>query len=340
VRSQRGFTLIELMVSLVLFAVVTAGLLSVAVTMANGYSDQEVTVDTETSSRASIDFISDALRGASPGVPLNTIINLDKASCDVGAISVENNIPSLNPTVYGNTSDKLTMVYASGSVVTTLASAYTGPGTVTVVDGSQFAVDDFVVITNLDTGHLMHVSAVLGNQLTFDSNLCLTPNLPVGGYAVGSLVVRAQRASFFIDAIDGVPVLMMDADADGARFAPEPIAEGIEDLEVALGVDSNADGKLTNTAGTASEDNTTVNGDEWIGNFAGELPASPTVFVPTTSLRAVRISLVARTAREYTGVNTFNLGALEDRAANAGTDNYRRRALSTIVEIRNLGGSP
>ena len=50
--------------------------------------------------------------------------------------------------------------------------------------------------------------------------------------------------------------------------------------------------------------------------------------------------MVARTTKQFAGTNTYKLGALEDRLANAATDNFRRRTLSSIIEIRNMGGSP
>ena len=323
----RGFTLIELMVSLVLFALVTAGMLFVAGTMARGFRDQEVTVSTEGATRGAIDFMAEALRGTSPGVPLNSIIDLDTAGCVAGGLAIANNQTAVSPMT--NTSDKLTMVFASGSVVTSLTSTYTGNTSVTVQDASQLRGGDFVLISNLDAGHLVHVAAVTGSTLTLDAPACATPNLPAAGYSPGALVIRATRATFSINQIDEIPVLMMDSDAEGARFADEPIAEGIEDLEVAVGIDSNGDGTLSELGAAAGD-------DEWLGNVSGETIPSP---LPA-SVRAVRISIVARTTKQFTGVNSFRLGALEDRAANSLTDNFRRRTLSSIVEIRNLGGSP
>ena len=107
------------------------------------------------------------------------------------------------------------------------------------------------------------------------------------------------------------------------------MAEGVEDLEVAVAVDTNADGVVTEIGAAAGD-------DEWLGNVSGETIPDP---LPV-SVRAIRITIVARTTKQFTGINTFKLGAVEDRAANGATDNFRRRTLSTIVEIRNFGGSP
>jgi len=338
--SQRGFTLIELMVSLVLFAVVTAGLMSVAVTMAKGFHDQDAVVDTESASRASMDYISDTLRTASPGVPLNSIVDLSSNTCETGAFRFTNNAPTTNAGVYTNTSDKLTIIYASGAVVTTALTAFTAPGALSVVDSSEISAGDFVLITDFQNGHLAYVTSTSPGVIDIDAFACGTPINGGTGYPAGSVVIRAQKASFFIQDVDNVPALMFDADADGIRYQPEPIAEGIEDLEIAVGVDADGNGILNKTGSTTVfEDTSAAGADEWQGNVNGEIPDN-SVFVPAGPVRAVRISLVARSTIAYSGVNTYKLGAVEDRPANGAVDNFRRRTLSTIIEIRNLEGSP
>jgi prepilin-type N-terminal cleavage/methylation domain-containing protein len=65
---QRGFTLVELMVSMTLFSFVIAGILAVAGTMARGYRDQRSVIASESAARNSLDFIADAIRSGSPAV--------------------------------------------------------------------------------------------------------------------------------------------------------------------------------------------------------------------------------------------------------------------------------
>ena len=338
---ERGFTLIELMVALVLFALVIAGMMSVAVSMITGYRDQEITIATESATRSTIDYLSDGLRSNSPGVPtFDALVDLDVSTCPTGAVKVVQNVA--NPAPLAHTSDQLTMTFASGSVVTTMSNtiAGTSAATLTVLDASQLAANDFVIITNFETGHLVHIAASSGTTpgtLTITAPNCTgaSAKLPTGGYIAGSTLIRAVRATFAIDVVPSddnvgtVPVLTMDLDAEGSRFTAEPIAEGIEDLQVVFGADTSGDGIL-------SAESTSAGADEWFGNVNGEaVPAT----LPNTT-RAVRVSIVARTVRAFTGVNTFRLNALEDRLANGATDSFRRRVLSTTVEIRNLQGSP
>lgn len=337
--AQRGFTLIELMVSLVLFALVVTGMMAVAVSMITGYRDQEITISTESATRSTIDYMTNALHNASTGVPtFDQLINLDVAACTVGAVQLVTNVA--NPSPLLNTSDKLTVTFASGAVITTTTAAYAATTTpLAVLDSTQIAANDYVIVTNFDRGHFVRVTASSNSKpgtITLASPACLTPNLPTGDYIAGATVIRAMRATFAIgvvpstDAIGSVPVLTMDADGEGTLLTPEPIAEGIEDLQVVYGADNvTVDGVLGTESATAGA-------DEWYGNVVGETVPTP---LPN-SARAIRITIVARTVRQFTGVNTFKLQAVEDRIANTATDNFRRRLLSTTVEIRNLQGSP
>ena len=315
--SERGFTLVELMMSLVLFGLVVAGLLSVAGTMAVGFRAQRSTLSTEDSARTAIELLADALRGASPGVPVANIQHVN--TCATGALSVVNS--STAP-------DQLTAVFASGAVVTSLRTPY-GAGTtgVTVADATQLAAGDTVLITDLDRGHLATIQSVnsTSGAVGLVPQSCSSLDLPTGGYAAGSLVIRALRATFSVAEIDGVPTLMMDRDAEGPETA-EPFADGIEDLQVALGVDADNDGAL-------AEGGAAANDDEWNFNVAGEtLQAGP--------VRAIRVTVVARASKPVVGTPAFYRPYAEDRAGTTQPDGFRRRSTRTTIEIRNLGGSP
>jgi hypothetical protein len=275
-----------------------------------------------------MDFLSEAIRGASPGVSSMNITQLH--NCATGAFALTS-----NAAVAGlpNTSDQLTVVMPHGSVVTSLTAAYNGTTSVAVAEATGLTVGTYLLITDFNTGHLVKVTGGTGTgpqTLTVDSIAGCTGAIPTGGYPIGAMVIRALRARFYVEVLSGdtVPMLMMDPDGDPTTNNSEPIAEGIENMEVAFGVDTNGDGVL-------AVENATPNNDEWLGNVAGE-----TVYTTQTNVRAIRITLVARTTKEAMGVNTYRLPAIEDRDANVATDNFRRRILRSTIEVRNLGGSP
>jgi len=226
-QQQAGFTLVELMISLVLFSFAIAGVLAVAVSMSQGFREQRAAVEAESSVRVPIDFIVDAIRQSSPGAPTGNI--QDAGTCSTGALTIANNQTSLsnNPTVSGW--DSLDVIFASGGVVTSSRTAYAGGTTsLDVDDATQLVAGDSVVISDTNQGHLVQITAVTGSTLTLAAQ-CGTIALPSAGYPAGSLVIRAQHATFTIDSVDTIPTLMMDPDAGGPA-APQPLAEGVEDL--------------------------------------------------------------------------------------------------------------
>jgi prepilin-type N-terminal cleavage/methylation domain-containing protein len=320
-KSQAGFTLVELMISLVIFSFAIAGVLSVAVSMTQGFRDQRAAVDAEAAARVPLDFMVDAIRQASPGAPTGNIFDL--TTCSTTALAVTDNFS-------GNGWDQLDMVFASGAVVTSTRAIWADQpadlASVVVNDASQLSVGDYVVISNLSQGHLAAITAITGSTLTLAVTGCATPAYPAGGYPSGSLVIRALHAQFTIGTENNVPTLMMTSVDTGVT---EPIAQGIEDLQLALGVDPG-----NNAADALTELGVTANDDDWVGNVSGDAAIAGT-------LRAVRVTLIARTATGYIGLATpFNRPAAEDHAASATFDTYRRRVLRAMVEVRNFGESP
>jgi Type IV Pilus-assembly protein W len=144
-------------------------------------------------------------------------------------------------------------------------------------------------------------------------------------------VLRVQRARFSVD-LANMPLLMMDPDgpALGSRD-PEPVAEGVEDLQIALGVDLDGNGGIDLENGAAGND------DEWVFNHPDD---SAPPLITAAPYRAIRLTLTGRSVDETTAVATSLRPPAEDREGATVADVFRRRSLSTTIEIRNLAGSP
>jgi hypothetical protein len=108
---------------------------------------------------------------------------------------------------------------------------------------------------------------------------------------------------------------------------PEPLAEGTEDMQIAVGIESDGTPGLT-------EGSPATTGDEWRFNIAGD-----TAPAATDTIRALRITLIARTGALLGNVNPYVRPAAEDHAAGS-NDAYRRRVLRSLVEVRSNGSSP
>lgn len=320
---QAGVTLVELMVSLLITSIAVAAAMGLAFTMMNSYREHRRMVNVERAGRVSLEIIADAVRGSSAGVTTGQLA--DEVGCSVyGALGVVNNT---------NAPDELEVIYASGGLFTSLRAGYDGTGDLTVLDGADFQPGDYVIVSNIDQGHIVQIDPAGtisqgSNDWTFPmvAPACGTA-FPTGGYQPGDLVIRARVARFFIQDVGGIPTLFMDPDGDGPE-TEEPLAEGIEDLQLAVGVDVADDGTVADTASST---------DDWFYNHPSDSAPPP---IATIVPRALRITLVARSVEETTSQPTSIRPAVEDRAGATEPDVYRRRVLSTVVEIRNLEGSP
>ena len=326
---ESGLTLVELMVSLVIVSVAVAATLSFGMqsTGANRISRRMITV--ERSARVSLEILSDAIRNSNAGVPTGQLQDLIGCATDSGLVVTNSTTAP----------DELLVIYASGGVVTSIRSTFNIDDTqMTVPDATELEPGDLVIVTDSAQGHLLEVRdvAVSGSDyiltVAASAGLCPSVVFPDEGYAPGSLVVRARINRFFIESgpsVGNIPTLMVDPDGDGPQNA-EPVAEGIEDLQIVVGTDTNGDGEVT--ANGAGPDD-----DEWYYNVDGD---SDPPAMTTTPPRALRITLVARSTIEDNDSPTSTRPAVEDRSAGAGPDEFRRRILSTTIEIRNLAGSP
>src|SRR5687768_12619556 len=118
-RGQAGFTLIELMVSMVISSVLMAAGLSMGQTIMGSYRDHRRMSLTQRSARVSLDVMVDAVRNASPGVPSGTIVDL-VACGPTGALQVIDN--EKEP-------DELQVIYGSGGSLTSLRGKFVADST-------------------------------------------------------------------------------------------------------------------------------------------------------------------------------------------------------------------
>lgn len=317
-RKQGGFTLVELMVAMVLVTLLIGVMFQVAIVVLKSYRQHREAVGIQRAARGSLDLISDAVRNASAGVPTAQLT--DATGCTpITAIEVVNG---------DDEPDQLTVINASGGVVTSLRQDYAqSTGDMTVLDGEGLRAGDLVIVTDFGKGHVLKLDgAPIDNGATWTlpiTTLCTTDTF---NYTKGALVMRAKVAHYYVEDLDGVPTLWMDPDGDGDDD-PEPLAEGVEDFQIAVGVDVNGNGTVTDT------DNAL---DEWFYN--DEADADPPL-ITVTPWRALRLTVVARAPVTDVEGDWSARPGIEDRDE-GNLDGFRRRTASTVVEIRNLTGSP
>jgi prepilin-type N-terminal cleavage/methylation domain-containing protein len=317
-RGQGGFTIVELLVAMTLVTLLIGVAFQVGIVVVTGYREHRQAVAVQRAARGSLDLVADAVRNASAGVPTGQLF--DAAGCTpLTAISVIN--ASDGP-------DELVLIAAAGAVVTSIREPIDqGSASATVLDATGLAVGDLILVTDFDTGHVLRIASIddQGEQWRLGLEPSTCPGVAFD-YPAGALVVRAKVSRFFVDDVEGVPTLFLDPDGDGPEPA-EPLAEGVEDFQVAVGVDQDGDGTIADTGSST---------DEWFYNDPadGDPPA-----MTTRPWRALRLTVVARSVQPERGAEWPGRPAIEDREGGA-PDAYRRRVVSTVVEIRNLEGSP
>ncbi len=318
-RGQGGFTLIELMIAMVLFAVVIGVALQITLTISQGFQTTREAQGAERGARTSLEYLSDVVRASATGAPGSDL--RDATYCTVApALAVEN---------HNDGPDKLTVVYGLPGTLTSLTSAFaSSSSSFSVNDATGLTVGDNVIVTDGTVARLVHVSslsapsgnATLGTQAP--QSACPNVAWPSSGFGAGSIVLRGRVARFYVaNASDGTPMLWMDPDGDGPAAA-EPLAEGIEDMQIALGFDNNRDGNIVEV-GSAPND------DEWVFNVAGETrPAT------LANLKVVRITLVAKSTQLEPEL-VSQRPAAEDHPIGS-NDGFFRRVIRTEITVRNF----
>ncbi|MGH9399088.1 MAG: PilW family protein [Thermoanaerobaculia bacterium] len=174
---------------------------------------------------------------------------------------------------------------------------------------------------------------------------------------------------FFIDDTDPSHPALAQGIRRGSAFDVSVIADDVEDMQIAFGVDSlppaapptqKGDSSVTRQAAVTATDtdlntSTQAGGDEWQPNVASETPwttidfqSDPSGLFPHSAataaahcprLHGVMIALVARSKDPdltYNGPTAFGLRAMNAPAPAATTTKYRRRVQMLRVNLRNF----
>jgi prepilin-type N-terminal cleavage/methylation domain-containing protein len=329
VTRARGFSLVELMIALALFGLIASGALALVMSASRTQAHSARVDVAQSGLRAGLDFMTRDIMAAGTGC--RTQLMVGSSGVVVLPIIVSDNTGP-------NGSDSLELYTIDGTAQTggttpvpvalTVAAA-TGASSLTVTDATPFRASDLVMLTDLSNGVLIQ----LGNTAPAGTTLTATGanTFPAGiSYPIPttgtSYVFRVRHVTYAITATYGSTTsgngyaLTLDLhDGNGAQ----PLAEGVEDLQVALGMDNDASGDIN------TEPNPGTTTDEWIGNNSGD-----TAPVSLATLKAVRITLVAKSTAQEKG--TFPARPLiEDHAAGT-SDGFFRRVIRSEIAVRNF----
>ena len=138
-------------------------------------------------------------------------------------------------------------------------------------------------------------------------------NAPYQGYTnkVLNSYPSGSTIKYFSD--NELDEVIYDIDDYVLRRNSQPIAENIEDLQFAFGLDTTDDGNI----------------DTWINN-------ANINDTQKDQVRSVRINVLGRTAKTIRGFSSTR-PTVEDNSGSSTSDGYIRKSVQTTVKVRNLG---
>ena len=301
--NERGVTLIELMIALVITVLAATAGYALFENTFNFSVLHGRTAEMQRETRIAMDIMSRDIRNAGFGViePLTGAILSSP-------IQTGNNVDP-DPEGNANRLDRITLTGGFQSVGTLNAIAVNGTAQITLAFNAGFNPADLVGTTiTIEGFYNGTVISQVGATPTFNIAPALNRD-----YSTQNSVAMIQTIVYRVAlGLGGEPVLFRDVDTDnnGIIDQSDILASGIEDLQFAYLLD------------TGAESN------------------SPAVVLPPAAppILAVRISLLARALDPKIGANAVSTRpALEDHAAGAGPDRFRRRLITKVAEVRNLG---
>ena len=229
INDRGGFTLVELLVSLMIASVVLAGTIGMLANHTRAYSQQDLAWAMEQNLRVSMDMVTDTVRAAGDGVPTT---NLPAWIPWVSAFDSNPKITGTDPATVSVARcsplpvARLSAQAAAGATTIGIVSAVPGSGVAEQLDSSEKRL---VLIGDSENAH---ITAVSGNSITIDTDPTTIGNQGLREtYAKGTPLCRVDVLTFAIltDPVTGLPRLGLDENhGDGAQ----PIAEGISNLQV------------------------------------------------------------------------------------------------------------
>ena len=298
-KSRKGFTLVEMMTTLVISAFVTMQVVVMVSSTQDSYFGQKGALESQIDARLVTDLVMRDVRPAGFLVPSMTGISsgdggatgLDRLCTSDTSVFDESFIDDASEPV-----DGASLLTALGAVEDVVDVADTqkdidADGDEDFVEGSGIIISDGV------STHCARIESLGVDSIQF------APATP-SGFGVA---VSGTRA---------IPAFIYVVDSTGLLRNGVLVSAGVEDFQVEFGVDTS--------------------GDEIVDPSAGEFPIHDLNTSGSSEIEYVRVSVLVRSAAMDPGVSSAGRPALANRTASGIADSFRRRTVSAIWTPRNL----
>lgn len=324
--NNRGFTLVELLLAMAISGVVAVAAYSVFISSTWSSRTQEEVAEVQQNVRVAMDRLTKDIRTAGYGLPVSP------TSLDFGGGNVFTSpITTSNSTTGPDSITILGIGYKVGDLKNAASDAtcngandqfvcleLTGDFDRFLDDSSNFkASRKYISINGADFHEL---STTTSDHDRTNKKLKLASTL-ARDYPDGTPYYILQAVQYTIatdltGCSSANPCLASQDFTDLRGAGRQPVAEGIEDIQFAYGLDIDRDRRI---------------------DYAGSYDAADFAGVPSddSAILAVRVNVVARSAH-IDSQKPGGLGrpAVEDRAQGA-ADGYRRRVLTKVIKVRN-----
>jgi len=322
---QKGLTLIELMIAVVLGIFLTGSITGLFVTSKQSYRIQESSSRLQENSRFAMFFITKDIRMADYWGCLNTTESIDNnlnsaATFDLftSAIGGENNNASVDSVIDGT--DVITIKGAFGSGIYVTQQPATTSASIKLEDDSDLGLHDIVLVTDCLDGDIFQITndpSTPGSN-GFDSIVHNTGNVgnPIPGnadkplrkkYDTDAQVYKLNFATYSIqENPSGQPSLFRSINGANAS----ELVEGIENMQILYGEDTDND-KAPNYY----------------------LPAD-SVILNMDDVVSIKVSLLMRSVEE--NLTSQNIPyTIPGQASVTPNDGALRRVFTSTIAIRN-----
>jgi len=319
---QKGLSLIELMISLLLGSVLTLGVVNLYSETKTNYFQDEQTYRMQEGARYALRMLSRELSmsGYPLGIIDTSVVTVNSVAGDCGVSGVD---WALDPTVSLEHADKVTAA---------ISATYSCITDTSILEMGSSGSDLLVVKRSADRetyndGTLSANASLSDDKRYFrvasggnDASIVLGSDIVPADILAGSGVDLWEYYSkifvimnYAIDADDGIPTLAVSNLGVAGMDFPDAYVEGVEKMNLEFGIDSDDDGVVDYFDPTP----TAANIDDAI---------------------AVRIYLLMRSINPIGNYNNDKSYLLGSEAVAAKNDGFLRKVYSTTVKVRNRPG--
>jgi type IV pilus assembly protein PilW len=366
VLGERGFTLVELMISIVISSVIVAAGYTILTTTHKATISNERAVGTQQNIRVAMELIARDIKQAGFGMPLapNTPVGGVAGNCAPGGTAaairpVDNNSAIPLTAVNDTGADTISVVVprTNPSWVLTAAAPAGGAGSFTTITLSATAVTEMVTEGMLNgSGAYVSLGGVVTVPVTSSSGATITLGSPTYtplNFRIGTQVYLLQCVTYQVQtgtANCGTagPCLTRTVDSGTAPTVTTSLVDGVEDLQIAYGCDG-CNATINSGVPNSVIDDFNGNNTFDVADFQTNRVWTVGTFDPAT-IRLAQINIVARqTAIDQGTGEGIQSGALSaplqisdhlpsnDAGYVAATyQSFRRRFLTRTVDTRNM----